>query len=148
MEFEITHTTHYTYGHAAAEAYGEARLTPPTLPTQEVLSHSISIDPETRTSTYVDYYGNAVDFFSLPFRHKKLVVTNNAVVRTISLARPQDSMELSVQEARQIFACAMPEIFDYLQPTQIVETGRESVQWAKKFLRGSSQLWRRIAAAE
>ena len=32
MIFEITHITHYTYGHPAAEAYGEARLTPPNLP--------------------------------------------------------------------------------------------------------------------
>ena len=35
MEFEITHTTLYKYGHAAAEAYGEARLTPPNRPTQD-----------------------------------------------------------------------------------------------------------------
>jgi len=31
MEFEITHLTNYQYGHPAAEAYGEARLTPPNL---------------------------------------------------------------------------------------------------------------------
>ncbi len=136
MEFEITHTTLYKYGHAAAEAYGEARLTPPNRPTQAVLSHKIVIDPETPTTTYVDYYGNSVDFFSLPFRHKKLVVTNYAVVRTIPVERPAGSMELSVQEARQIFKTSMPDIFDYLQPTHIVETGRESVQWAKKYLRG------------
>ena len=41
MEFEITHTTLYKYGHAAAEAYGEARLTPPNRPTQTVISHRI-----------------------------------------------------------------------------------------------------------
>ena len=29
MQFEITHTTSYSYEHPAAEAYGEARLTPP-----------------------------------------------------------------------------------------------------------------------
>ena len=140
MEFEITHTTLYKYGHAAAEAYGEARLTPPNRPTQSVLSHRIVIDPETPTTTYVDYYGNSVDFFSLPYRHKKLVVTNSAVVRTIPVERPAGSMELSVQEARQIFHSSMPDIFDYLQPTHIVETGKESVQWAKKFLRGDATL--------
>ena len=61
MEFEITHVTHYKYGHAAAEAYGEARLTPPNLPSQTVLSHRIVIDPEVKTSGYVDHFGNRVD---------------------------------------------------------------------------------------
>ncbi len=140
MDFEITHTTHYKYGHQAEEAYGEARLTPPNLPTQSVLSHKITIDPDTATTSYVDFYGNVVDFFSLPFRHKKLVVTNHAVVRTIPVERPAESMELSVQEARQIFNSSMPEIFDYLQPTPVVETGKESIQWAKKYLRGDATL--------
>ena len=49
MEFEITHVTHYKYGHPAAEAYGEAQLTPPSLPGQTVLSHRLVIDPEVPT---------------------------------------------------------------------------------------------------
>jgi hypothetical protein len=80
MEFEITHVTHYKYGHPAAEAYGEARLTPPNLPGQTVLSHRLVIDPEVKTSGYVDHFGNQVDFFSLPFRHKQLFVSNQAKV--------------------------------------------------------------------
>lgn len=140
MEFEITHLTNYQYGQPAAEAYGEARLTPPNLDSQTVLSHQLEIEPETKTSRYVDHYGNTVDFFSLPYRHKKLVVRNRAVVRTHRPARPQESLDLSVQEARQIFSSSMPDIFEYLQPTEIVETGRESIQWARKYLRGDVAL--------
>ena len=77
MEFKISHITSYQYGTAAAEAYGEARLTPPNLPTQKVLRHRVTIDPPTRTSSYLDHFGNHVDFFSLPFRHQKLVVTSS-----------------------------------------------------------------------
>ncbi len=82
MEFKITHITTYKYGNAAAEAYGEARLTPPDLPTQKVLKHRVSIEPPTRTSRYVDHFGNCVDFFSLPFRHQKLVVSSHVLVET------------------------------------------------------------------
>jgi transglutaminase-like putative cysteine protease len=140
MQFEITHTTHYAYTHPAAEAYGEARLTPPNLPSQTVLSHSILIDPETKTSSYTDHYGNAVNFFSLPYRHKKLTITNRAVVETRPVKKPSDILDLSVQESRQIFSSVLTDVFDYLQPTDVVEIGREAVQWARKYLRGDVPL--------
>jgi transglutaminase-like putative cysteine protease len=136
MEFEITHTTHYRYGHPAAEAYGEARLTPLTLPTQEVLSHKLEIDPTVRTSPYRDHFGNHVDFFSLPFRHEHLVVTNKAVVRTRAIELPKQSLEQTVQEARQILGSALTDVFEFLQPTATVSIGREAVQWARRYLRG------------
>lgn len=140
MEFEITHLTNYTYGHPAAEAYGEARLTPPNLDSQRVLSHRIVINPPTDTSTYVDHYGNTVHFFSLPYRHKRLSVTNQLVVETQPVERPANALELRIQEARQIFASALTDVFDFLQPTEIVETGREALQWAGKYLRGDMPL--------
>ncbi len=141
MIFDITHITNYTYGHAAAEAYaGEARLTPPDLPSQKVLSHKLIIDPETKTSPYVDHYGNMVHFFSLPYRHKKLSVANQMTVETRAVERPESSLELSVQEVRQIFSSALTDIFDFLQPTEVVEIGREAVQWARKYLRGDIPL--------
>lgn len=140
MEFEITHTTSYAYEHPAAEAYGEARLTPPDLPTQRVLSHRVEIDPATNTSAYVDHFGNRVAFFSLPYRHRKLSIINHAVVQTLPPERPADSMELCVGEARQIFSSAMADVFDYLQPTEIVQIGSEAVQWAKRYLPAKAPL--------
>jgi transglutaminase-like putative cysteine protease len=140
MEFEINHVTQYRYGHPAAEAYGEARLTPPNLPTQAVLSHQIVIDPEVPLSRYTDHFGNEVGFFSLPFRHKCLVVSNQLVVRTFEAHRPQSSLEVSVQEARQILGSSLTDVLDFLQPTPVVEIGREAVQWARKYLRGDAVL--------
>jgi transglutaminase-like putative cysteine protease len=140
MQFEITHRTRYLYETPAAEAYGEARLQPPDLPTQTILSHRLEINPTTSVSSYVDHHGNAVDFFSLPFRHQKLTVTNRVVVETHPVPRPEASLDLSVQEARQIFSSAMTDVFDYLQPTAVVEIGREAVQWARRYLRGDARL--------
>lgn len=140
MVFEITHVTNYTYAHPAAEAYGEARLTPPNLPSQKVLSHRLILNPETKTSTYVDHYGNTVHFYSLPYRHKKLTVSNQMTVETRPVERPVGSLELSVQEVRQIFSSVLTDIFDFLQPTEVVEIGREAVQWAKRYLRGDALL--------
>ena len=76
MEFEISHITDYSYQYAAAEAYLEARLTPPDLASQTVKSRKLVVEPAVKPSGYLDYFGNAVDFFSLPYRHKNLVVTS------------------------------------------------------------------------
>ena len=135
MEFEITHVTNYKYGHSAAEAYGEARLTPPNLPSQRVLAHKIALDPKVGTSAYDDHYGNRVDFFSLPFRHDRLTVRNEILVQTFPPERPKESMTLSIQESRQILNSALADIFHFTQPTRVTEITRESVQWAKKYLR-------------
>jgi transglutaminase-like putative cysteine protease len=146
MEFEINHITNYKYGHAAAEAYGEARLTPPELATQTVLSHKLVIDPEVPTSGYTDHYGNRVEFFSLPFRHRSLVIRNQIVMRTQNPVMPQSALELSVQEARQILGSALTDIFDFLQPTPVVDIGREAFQWARKYLPSGAPLGESLMA--
>jgi transglutaminase-like putative cysteine protease len=105
-----------------------------------VLSHQVVIDPEVPLSRYTDHFGNEVGFFSLPFRHKCLVVSNQLVVRTFEAKRPQSSLEVTVQEARQILGSSLTDIFDFLQPTSVVQTGREAVQWARKYLRGDAPL--------
>ncbi len=140
MEFEITHTTRYKYSNPTAEAYGEARLTPPNTPSQSVLSHRLTIDPDVKSSTYTDHFGNHVDFFSFPFRHHHLALNNQAVVRTHPVDLPRESLELSIQEARQILGSALTDVFEYLQPTPVVATGREALQWAKKYLGGKVPL--------
>ncbi len=140
MEFEITHVTHYRYTHPAAEAYGEARLTPPQLPTQTVLSHRLELDPAVPTSSYTDHFGNRVDFFSLPFRHQRLAVTNHCTVRTQTVPRPAEALELCVQEARQILGSMLTDVFDYLQMTPVVQPTRETSVWAKRYLPGNAPL--------
>ena len=140
MEFKITHTTSYRYGHAAAEAYGEARLTPPNLPHQRIVSREFSIEPTTRVSTYSDHYGNGVEFYSLPFRHTSLTISNRMMVQTSAPERPVESLAQPIAEARQIFNSALADVFDYLQPTELVQIGRHALQWAKKYLPGHATL--------
>lgn len=140
MEFEITHVTSYAYEHPAAEAYLETRLTPPNTPHQTVLRRALMIDPETPTSAYTDYFGNNTEFFSLPWRHRSLVIVNESVVRTHPQPLPEAGLAVVVDEARQIFASAPEQHYDYLQATDAVGRHREAHQWARKFLIGRTTL--------
>ena len=107
MRFEILHTTDYRYEHPASEAYVEARLTPPERPTQRILVHELLFDPASPLSSYEDYFGNTVFFHSMIKRHEHLTVKNRLVVETAPAVRPDEPLELTVGEARQIFALSL-----------------------------------------
>jgi transglutaminase-like putative cysteine protease len=140
MLFRVTHTTDYRYGEPVAEAYLELRLTPPNREMQAVREHRLMIEPVSRTSAYCDYFGNQVSFLSLPYRHTRLTIRSEGLIQTVSVPLPDENLDLTVQEARQILTGSLPFVFDYLQPTEMVKIGRESVQWAKRYLRGSTTL--------
>lgn len=146
MEFEITHTTTYSYGQPAAEAYVEARLTPPSLPTQRILSHVLTTDPRAPLSSYKDYFGNQVDFFSLPFRHHQLVIANALVVQTLPPEFPCASLALPLADARQILASSFTDVFEYLQHTPAAPSGKDSALWARQHLRANAPLGDALAS--
>ena len=147
MDFEVTHITNYAYQYAAAEAYLEARLTPPELPSQTVVSRRLIIDPATKVSGYADYFGNAVEFFSLPYRHKALVITSRVEVQTRPPERPAAALEVSIDEARQIMASAAhADTFDYLQPTETVAPTRDAREWVRRYLAGRRPLGEALEA--
>lgn len=140
MLFDIVHRTDYRYGHPASEACLEARLTPPSLPTQEVVSHRVEFQPAGGVSTYTDYFGNAVTFLSLARSHREMSATNFLRVRTVAVPPAEDALALPVADARQILSSRLPDIFDYLQPTSAVPTGGPAKVWARKFLSGARPL--------
>ena len=140
MLFRVTHITDYRYAEPVAEAYLELRLTPPNREMQTVREHRLMIEPASRTSGYRDYFGNEVSFLSLPYRHKRLTIRSEALIKTLSGILPDESLDLTIQESRQILTGSLSAVFDYLQPTDMVKIGRESVQWAKRYLNGRTTL--------
>ncbi len=146
MEFEVSHITDYGYQYGVAEAYLEARLTPPNLPSQTVRNRRLTVEPATKLSGYVDYFGNAVDFFSLPYRHRSLVITSRVDVHTHPPERPAAALEVSIDEARQILHSSVADVYDYLQPTEIVSKTRDALQWARRYLAGNRPLGEALEA--
>ena len=68
------------------------------------------MEPAVKLSGYTDYFGNAVDFFSLPYRHRSLVITSKVEIHTHTPVRPAAALEVSINEARQILSSAPAEI--------------------------------------
>jgi transglutaminase-like putative cysteine protease len=140
MRFEILHITDYRYEHPASEAYVEARLTPPPRATQRILAHELLFDPSSPLSSYEDYFGNTVSFHSMVKSHERLTVKNRLVVETVPPVLPDEPLDLTVGEARQIFASMETDIFDYTRASAAVAPAEESAAWARRLLRSDLSL--------
>lgn len=146
MRFDITHVTDYCYEQPASEAYVEARLAPPERATQRTLSHVIEFSPEAPLTGYTDYFGNPTAFYSMIKRHPRLTVTNRLSVETLAPVLPEEALELTVGEARQIFSSAVTDVFDHLRGTAAVPNGGEATEWGRKLLRSDLSLREALSA--
>lgn len=146
MLFDIMHRTEYRYGQPASEACLEARLTPPDLPAQQILSHQIRISPEVALQPYDDSFGNRVSFFAIGRRHERLVLVNRLKVRTHPVTPPADALDLTVAESRQILSSGLVDIFEFLQPTASVPVGGRSRAWSSRFIKGNRPLGEALEA--
>jgi transglutaminase-like putative cysteine protease len=117
MKFRIKHQTEYQYAQPASDSFAELRICPRDLPSQRVLSRRLVLTPDVPVESYIDYFGNYVEFFSVPFRHQRLSVESIAEVETLPLPEPGESLQVTVAESLQIFKSLLLNVFDYLQPT-------------------------------
>ncbi|MGA2052558.1 MAG: transglutaminase family protein [Opitutales bacterium] len=123
MRFQVTHRTEYEYRVPASESVAELRVWPRDTNTQKVLKRRLTLDPYAPVDHYIDYFGNHVEFFSLPFRHRHLSVEAMAEVVTTPPPDASAALSITVGEARQIFNSQMFRLFDFLQPTEAVPLG-------------------------
>ena len=94
MNFEIAHTTDYTYGAPVSVSHHVARLSPRTLPRQDCVQHELQIDPvPAAKATHVDYFGNRVTFFAMQGAHHRLTVhaRSTVAVRAATPVSPSDT---------------------------------------------------------
>ena len=86
MKLSVTHETRYTYAHAVEQAHHIAHMRPLASPSQQLLSHTLHVQPEPAALTQsVDSYGQQRIYFELAVPHAVLVVTAESVVITHAL---------------------------------------------------------------
>jgi transglutaminase-like putative cysteine protease len=87
MLLHVIHETRYDYAPAVKTAQHMAHLKPVHCEHQNVLRHSLSVDPgPAQQSEAIDVYGNTRAFFSLSARHALLTVVADSLVETSSPA--------------------------------------------------------------
>jgi len=111
MKLQITHQTRYKYQPAVETAQHLAYLQPLSTPYQQLLSHSLSIDPlPAHISQTLDVFGNPRCFFSLQTPHTMLDVVARSVVSTVARALPPSS--IGWEQTRDLFRYSSSGHFD------------------------------------
>lgn len=140
MRFKITHQTEYQYRQPASESFAELRVWPQDTSTQKVLKRRLEISPRVTVDTYKDYFGNNVEFFSIPYRHTHLRVSAHAEVETRPEPDLESRLQVTVAEWRQILNSQLPRYFDFMQSTSLAPLSPVSRQLRKKFLHPQAPL--------
>lgn len=140
MRFSVTHRTEYAYRVPASESFAELRVWPRNTRTQTVLQRKLILDPKVPVDNYVDYFGNHVEFFSIPFRHQKLAVEATAEVQTFPTPDLTEALGVTVGEARQIFRSQTFTLFDFLQSSETVPLGEVLLPLKRRALGPASTL--------
>jgi hypothetical protein len=71
----------------------------------------------------------------MTLRHERLTIINRLTVRTKLTKPPSGALDVTVAEARQLFASKLTDVFDYLQPTAAVPTELLRSSGPRSFLR-------------
>ncbi|MES2647137.1 MAG: transglutaminase family protein [Bacteroidota bacterium] len=76
MNYQVTHTTAYTYKQAVSLCHNIARLIPRDTVNQVCKTVSVIISPQPDVvNEYLDFFGNKVMYFAVQEEHEKLTVT-------------------------------------------------------------------------
>jgi len=152
--FHVTHTTRYVYQTQVAHCLNEVRLTPRTLPGQELLETTIRVEPQPAfMHRRKDYYGNEVISFEVFEKHEQLEATAESTVQV--LAASADASSISWEEARDVVA-AQPDSeamlaseFIYDSPyvpsvTKLEEYARKTFTPGRPLIEAAKDLTQRI----
>jgi transglutaminase-like putative cysteine protease len=88
MLLSITHLTSYQYSGDVTESYMELRLRPWNGVGQRVHSYQLDVQPASRVRSYVDGFGNQVQYFNRVAAHATLHLVARSLVETGSPTEP------------------------------------------------------------
>ena len=87
--YRIEHETRYVHAGGVSTSQHVAYLTPRTLPRQCVRWHDLAIEPAPASRVQrIDYFGNAVDQFTILTPYDELRVVGRSVVEVIATEPP------------------------------------------------------------
>ena len=102
MLYSVTHTTRHLYQAPVSQSINELRLTPRTLPGQQLREIKIVIEPEpSGWQGRKDYFGNEVTTVAVYEPHRRLVIEARSMVEVQPMPAPVSSA-ITWEEARDL----------------------------------------------
>src|SRR5262249_29488918 len=108
VRYHVVHTTTYHYGEPVSMCQNEIHLTPRITARQTCLEPRLTIRlAADDLENQIDYFGNAVHFFTIPEAHSAMRVTAEADVRVSSATFIPPELTTPWEQARD-FAAGAP----------------------------------------
>lgn len=141
MKLHVTHRTRFAYGAPARDSFNEARLRPTSAGRQVCHEFELQVQPEARTSHYVDLYQNWVHLFDVCDPHRALVVTSTSTVETDDAPQAPGDLVPPVS-TRELAGCARLErCHDFLQSSRYVHLSPQIWRLALDYTAGVADVW-------
>jgi transglutaminase-like putative cysteine protease len=135
MRFRIRHLTRYRYAGTASESFMEARLTPVNDERQKLLARRLATSPSCSIHSYTDYFGNAVETFSVVQRHRELTLESHTEVETCFLEPPATALDFTVSDSRHLNHDGRLRLFEFLRPSPAIPLSAPVQALARQFFR-------------
>lgn len=104
MRYRSSHVTTYVYEAPVSQCLSEAHLKPRSIPTQNVLSSTIAIEPAAVSADHrTDYFGNHVSLFSILEKHDRLIVISKSIVE-VNPAPKTDLPTVTWEESKALLS--------------------------------------------
>ena len=103
MHFAIRYLTEYRYEEPVSDNLNALRVKPATTQYQRVDDFGVRVDPETRLTQHLDYFGTTVIEFGISKPHEQLSIDVRARVATIAPPAPPET-EWAPAEERDYLA--------------------------------------------
>ena len=144
MRWVIRHRTGYRYAIPVRDSFNEARVRPPTDAQQRLEDFQLTVRPEVRVKQFLDFYGNAVDYFDVCDPHSTLDLETRAVVTT--LPRQPLSWDAQTSPLTDARKGGQTERFDFARATRFVDTDPETWRLAIDATQGQTDTWQAVVA--
>jgi transglutaminase-like putative cysteine protease len=93
VRYRLSHETHYRYSEPASLSHNQNRLRPRDLPYQRVFQPDVQISPKPVVQrTWVDWFGNTAEFFSIENSHQELLVLASSTIDRFTPTLPKHPM--------------------------------------------------------
>ena len=117
MNYQVTHTTAYTYKQSVSLCHNIARLMPRDTYNQVCKSVSVIISPQPDVvNEYEDFFGNKVMYFAIQEEHEKLTVTVSSEITRLPIAKEMNAgTNMPWEQINQLLLKPLPENFDARQ---------------------------------
>ncbi len=149
--YRIQHKTTYDYAYPVATSHHSARLKPLSSELQTCQSFRLKVDPDTADLIErLDYFGNAIQMFSIQESHDKLIVESDSEVDVVAQAYDIQSLTTTCAELRStltdIKRSDLIDIKQFLYPTETTPTIPQAKEFGMRFFGDGESLGSAIGA--